>query len=193
MRDWSRVIAAASAGAVALLVAMLGWWWLWPRATLTGVASRMASGQFRAAEAQLRAYLGSYPEDEKARLFLAKVLVDRPEPDPDGALGLIAGIKPDDPQRAASILAIEGDACFWQRRYDRAEAAWLEALRLQPTIPEVGFKLLNIYAAQLRTDDSRELALRLFEVEPDERDRVQLLLQLLRPDGPPDRGRGLGP
>jgi tetratricopeptide (TPR) repeat protein len=114
--------------------------------------------------------------------MLAKVLVDRPEPDSQLALRLVDGIHPSDPHRAALARAIEGDAHFWERRYDQAEPAWLEALRLEPTIAEVGWKLLNIYAIQGRDEDSSKLALRLFATEPDPYDRVQLLLQLLRHD-----------
>jgi tetratricopeptide (TPR) repeat protein len=167
------------------LFAGSSWWILRPRPTLDGAAERIASGRFKAAEGQLREYLAAYPNDELARLLLARVLVDRPEPEPETALGLIDGLQPADPHRAALVRAIEGDAQFWSGRYDRAEPAWLEALRLEPTLPEVGWKLLNIYALQGRDEDSRRLALRLFATEPDERDRVQLLLQLIRLDAHP--------
>ena len=172
------------AGAIAL-AGGVGWWSLRPRPSLDGAARRIDSGQFRAAEGQLRDYLRVFPGDELANLMLAKVLVDRPEPDPGLALKLIDGIHPADPHRAAMARAIEGDAHFWGRRYDQAEPAWLEALRLDPTIAEVGWKLLNIYAIQGRDEDSGRLVLRLFAAEPDPHDRVQLLLQLLRHDAHP--------
>ena len=172
------------AAAIAI-VGGLAWWLLRPRPTLDGVAARIDSGRYQAAEGQLREYLRAFPGDELARLMLARVMVDRPEPEPELALKLIEGIRPTDPHRAAMARAIEGDAHFWERRYDRAEPAWLEALRLEPTIAEVGWKLLNIYAIQGRDDDSRRLALRLFASEPDPHDRVQLLLQLLRHDAHP--------
>ncbi len=174
-----------SLGAALALVIGSGWWILWPRPTLDGAADRVASGQFKAAEGQLREYLAAYPGDELASLLLARVLVERPEPEPETALGLIEGLEPADPHRAALVRATEGDAHFWAGRYDRAEPAWLEALQLEPTLPEAGWKLLNIYALQGRDEDSRRLALRLFATEPDERDRVQLLLQLIRHDAHP--------
>lgn len=166
--------------AVILLVGSSSWWILRPHPDLSGVDAMIVAGRYDAAEARLRDYLRVYPGDEFARLMFARMAVDRPEPDPALALEQIEGLHPLDVRRAAQIKAIEGDAHFWARRYDAAEPAWLEAIRLDPTIPEVGWKLLNIYAIQGRDDDSGRLALRLFATEPDLHDRVQLLLQLLR-------------
>jgi tetratricopeptide (TPR) repeat protein len=184
MRFPSPRVAIPVVSAFTLLVGA-SWWMLRPRPTLDGAAERIALGRYQAAEGQLREYLAAYPGDEVARVLLAKVLVDRPEPEAETALGLIEGLEPADPHRAALVRATEGDAHFWAGRYDRAEPAWLEALRLEPTLPEAGWKLLNIYALQGRDEDSRRLALRLFANEPDERDRVQLLLQLIRHDAHP--------
>ena len=185
MRFLTPWVAIALAGLL-VLAGGSAWWAVWPRPTLEGAAARIASGRFRAAEAQLDAYLAAYPGDEAARPLLARLLVERPDRDPEEALRLIDGLDPADPHRAAEVRAIDGEAHFWAGRYDRAEPAWLEALRLDPKIPEVGWKLLNIYAIQGRDDDSRSLALRLFAVEPDPRDRVQLLLQLIRRDAIPN-------
>ena len=173
--SWMIVPLAAAIGLVGFVA-----WWLRSRPSLDGVARRIDSGQYRAAEGQLREYLGTFPGDELARLMLARIVVDRAEPDPLLALKLVDGLRPADPHRAGLARAIEGDAYFWDRRYDQAEPAWLEALRIEPTIAEVGWKLLNVYAMQGRDDDSTRLALRLFATETDPRDRVQLLLQLLR-------------
>ena len=68
---------------------------------------------------------------------------------------------------------------------DEAEASWDEALRLDPRVPEAGWCLLEVYYLQNRPGDARRLALRLHEVEPDPRDRVQLLLELVRQDAQP--------
>jgi tetratricopeptide (TPR) repeat protein len=176
------------ASLVAVAVASLcvsGWWLARPRPTLEGAAVAIDRGRFRAAETQLRAYLSAYPSDETATLLLAKVLVRRPEPATEEALRLVEGLRPADVHRAAMVRAIEGDAHFWNGAYKRAEAAWLEALERELSIPEVGWKLLNIYAIQGRDEDSRRLALRLLAVEPDKRDRVQLLLHLIRRDAHP--------
>ena len=60
-------------------------------------------------------------------------------------------------------------------RFDEAEAAWLEALRIDPTAPEVGWNLLALYYVQGREEEARRLALRLYRVEPDPHDRASLL------------------
>ncbi|WP_435009073.1 tetratricopeptide repeat protein [Tundrisphaera lichenicola] len=167
------------------LASLAGWWALRPRPTLTGVDRLVALGRYEAAETQLREYLRAYPGDEPARVMLARISIDRPDPNPALALEQIAGIRPANPHQAALLKAIEGGARFGELHYDEAEAAWLEALRLEPSIAEVGWKLLNIYALQGRDEDSRRLALRLFAHEPDPHDRVQLLLQLIRLDAHP--------
>jgi tetratricopeptide (TPR) repeat protein len=172
-------------GAIILLVGGLSWWFLWPRPTLDGVPEQIATGRYRAAEGTLREYLRAYPRDDTANLLLARLYVERPDPEPELALRLIDGLHPTDPHQAALVKATEGEAHFWANRFDEAERAWLEALRLEPTIPEVGWKILDLYALQERVEDSTRLALRLFAIEPDPRDRVQLLLQLLRPDAHP--------
>jgi tetratricopeptide (TPR) repeat protein len=184
MRDFilRRIVPPAVA---IVLLGISAWWILRPRPTLAEVDALTASGHFEAAEAQVRDYLRAFPGDERARLMLARISVDRPDPRPGLALEQIRDLRPADPHRAALVKAIEGDALFWERRFDAAEPAWLEALRLEPAIPEVGWKLLNIYALQGRDEDSSRLALRLFGSEPDPHDRVQLLLQLLRHDAHP--------
>jgi tetratricopeptide (TPR) repeat protein len=78
-----------------------------------------------------------------------------------------------------------GKALFRLGRLDQAEAAWLEALRLDPSSPDAGWGLLEIYYLETRNDDARRLALRLYDVEPDPHDRVQLLLELVRQDAQP--------
>jgi Flp pilus assembly protein TadD len=70
-------------------------------------------------------------------------------------------------------------------RLDEAEAAWLEALKIDPTAPEAGWNLLNLYYLQGREDEARRLVPRLYRVEPDPHDRVLLLLELLRYDARP--------
>ena len=78
-----------------------------------------------------------------------------------------------------------GDALDRLSRLDEAEEAWLEAIRSDPTAPEAGFHLLNLYYLQGREEEARRLALRLYEAEPDPHDRVLLLLELIRPDARP--------
>jgi tetratricopeptide (TPR) repeat protein len=83
------------------------------------------------------------------------------------------------------VQVARGNALNRLWRFDEAEAAWLEALKVDPAAPEAGWNLLNLYYLQVREDETRRLALRLFRVEPDPRDRVLLLLELLRPDARP--------
>ena len=80
---------------------------------------------------------------------------------------------------AALVELYRGKAEYRLARMDDAEASWNKALRLNPTVPEAGWCLLELYYLQGRPDDARRLALRLHEVEPDPRDRVQFLLELL--------------
>ncbi len=70
-------------------------------------------------------------------------------------------------------------------RLDEAEEAWLEAIEIDPTAPEAGFHLLNLYYLEGREEEARRLALRLHKAEPDPHDRVFLLLELIRPDARP--------
>src|SRR5947208_8297296 len=86
---------------------------------------------------------------------------------------------------AATLDLCRGMALGRLLRFDEAEAAWLEALKVDLTAPEVGWNVLRLYYLQGREEDARRLALRLFRAEPDPHDRVMLLLELLRPDARP--------
>src|SRR5258708_4952437 len=70
-------------------------------------------------------------------------------------------------------------------RFDQAERAWLGALNVDLTAPEVSWNLLHLYYLQGREEEARRLVLRVYRVEPDPHDRVLLLLELLRPDARP--------
>jgi tetratricopeptide (TPR) repeat protein len=168
--------------ATILILIGLGWWVARhrPRPSLDGVDRLLSSRRYAEAEQRLLDYLRVHPNEAAARILLARICVDRPDSKPELALEQIQGVEPPDRRSAAQVKSIEGEARFLQQRYDAAEAAWLEALRLDPQIAEVGWGLLNLYALQGRDDEARRLALRLYEVEPDPHDRVQLLLQLIR-------------
>ncbi len=172
---------ACSVGAAAL-VGWLGWLAFRPRPNLEGLDRLMAGGQYQAAEAQLTAYLAASPGDDSARLLLARVSLNLAEPKPDAALELTDTVQPGSGRQAATIQEIRGEAFFLQQRYVPAEAAWLEALKREPSIAEVGWGLLNLYALQGRHVEANRLALQLYDVEPDPHDRLQLLLQMIRFD-----------
>src|SRR5437867_38923 len=99
-RSWRLGLAI---GAAIVLMAGLGWWLLRPRPTLSGVVERLAAGHYDAAEAQLLAYLRAYPQDQAARLMLARASVDRPDPRPELALEQLRGIRPPDRRWAAQV------------------------------------------------------------------------------------------
>ncbi|HEX3450792.1 MAG TPA: tetratricopeptide repeat protein, partial [Isosphaeraceae bacterium] len=75
-----------------------------------------------------------------------------------------------------------GKAHYQQKRYDLAETCWKEALELDPTVPEAGWALIDLMDFEARAEEAHRLGMRLFEVEPDPRDRVRLLLEMSRLD-----------
>jgi tetratricopeptide (TPR) repeat protein len=75
-----------------------------------------------------------------------------------------------------------GKAHYQQKRYDLAETCWKEALKLDPTVPEAGWALIDLLDFEGRTEEAHQLGMQLFEVEPDPRDRVRLLLEMSRID-----------
>jgi tetratricopeptide (TPR) repeat protein len=94
-------------------------------------------------------------------------------------------VRPENRRMAASVKLSQGKAEYYLSQFDRAEASWNEALLLEPTIPVAGWSLLDMYYIQGRNEEARHLALKLFEVEPDPHDRVQLLLEIMRQDAQP--------
>ena len=92
---------------------------------------------------------------------------------------------PGDARRDAIVDLYRGKAEYRLAEFDKAHADWLAALRLDPLVPEAGWCLLELYYLEGRSSEARELALRLHEVEPDPRARVQFLLELLRQDAQP--------
>ena len=111
---------------------------------------------------------------------------EKPDPGPAlYALEQLDKIKPDNPYFAALVELYRGKAEYRLGRLDAAEKAWHAALKHDPRVPEAGWHLLDLFYLQGRAEDSRRLALRLHEVEPDPGDRVRYLLELLRQDTHP--------
>jgi tetratricopeptide (TPR) repeat protein len=75
-----------------------------------------------------------------------------------------------------------GKAHYQQKRYDLAESCWREALELDPAVPEAGWALVDLLDFEARTEEAHRLGMRLFDVEPDPRDRARLLLEVSRLD-----------
>lgn len=180
------VLIAAVAAAIALTGLGWGAWsYFSPKPTLDEVPALAAAGRFAEAESRLRAYLRAYPDDARANYLIAQLILDRPGPSADDArraLGYVEKIRPDSPGKAALAELYRGKAYFFLARFDDAEASWGKALKLDPTVPEAGWGLLELYYLQGRGDEARRLALRLHETETDARDRVKLLLELARQD-----------
>jgi tetratricopeptide (TPR) repeat protein len=156
-----------------------------PGPTLEGVDGLLRARRFDDAEARVRAFLRAHPDHGRAVVLLAQVLVNRPDPKPAEALGLLGKYRPRDRAEAALMRVYEGKALAALSRHDRAEAAWRAALDLDPTAPEAGWALLGLFYVQGRREDAHRLALALHATEPDPRDRAQLLLELLRQDAQP--------
>lgn len=187
--------------ALALIAATaIGFAWLIWRPSRSGgldldaFQAHAGAQRFDEAEALLVNHLRAAPQDAQAHFLLAQLILERtdhpaegiPRIDAERALALLDALATLDPAAPAAALAsrsfYRGAALRHLHRWDAAEQAWLEAIRLDPAVPEAGWALLDLYYLEGRTRDARELALRLYETEPDPRDRASLLLQLVRQD-----------
>jgi tetratricopeptide (TPR) repeat protein len=192
-----RVAFPIAAAAAAAGLAWSTWAYFRPRPTLAEVITLAKSRRFDEAQALALAYLGDHPDSHEAHVLMAQLALDRPEappppgqrPDPKPALAAVGHLERivpgNDRVLAALVELYRGKAEYRLGRMDDAEASWNKALRLNPTVPEAGWCLLELDYLQGRPDDARRLALRLHAVEPDPRDRVQFLLELLRQDAQP--------
>ncbi len=173
-----------------------------PRRTLAEIGTIAAlaeAGQTDEAERRLLRVLESQPENAEAHLLMAQILllpleqtVGQDEPSDEfrvaqaeRALEHLERVNREDPDIQAVHSLYLGKANFHLDHLPEAESSWLEALRLDPKIPEAGWALLDLYYMQGRADEGRRLALRLHQTEPDPNDRVELLLELVRQDAQP--------
>ncbi len=141
--------------------------------------------QFDEAERRITIYLWRDPHDFQANMLMAQVCLARTDQKPRVALEYLGRIRAATAGAQAMVLVNEGKAYSALGWNDRAEAAWREALRLDPRVPEAGWDLLGLYFVQGRRRDAHRLGMYLHSVEPDPRDRAQLLLELLRQDAQP--------
>ena len=153
-----------------------------PAPNLDGLDHLLANRQFDMVEKRLEEYLSVHPENVAANMLMAQVALAREDQKPRIALQHLKRIKARDRGTRAIVLLNEGKAYSALERYDRAEAAWKEAMRVEPRVPEAGWALLGLYYVQGRRADVHRLGMSLFASEPDRRDRVQLLLELVRQD-----------
>src|SRR5262245_54742773 len=150
----------------------LGWWgWMAirPRPVLDRhrFEALTASRRFESAEVMLNDYLRRVPDDPEARSLLAQLLLERPAPagealerDAQHALDLLRKAITDDPARRALVRMYEGKALKRLDRWGACEAAMREALTIDPTVPEAGWILLDLYYLESRPQDAAELGLR---------------------------------
>lgn len=186
---------------VATLAAMIGLgWWGWkairprPVLDLARFEALTESRRFESAEVMLTDYLRQAPNDPEANYLLAQLLLERPAPagdalerDAQRALSLLKRVRTSDPAREAQAKMYEGKALKRLDRWAACESAMNEALRLDPTVPEAAWILLDLFYLEGRPADSATLAMKMFRIEPDPHDRAQYLLELVRQDAqPPD-------
>lgn len=173
-----------------------GWQWLRPIPRFNARLHRtmLLAGRANEAEALARAHLRLAPNDPQANMVLAIQVIDRADasqPDDaanrqaEEALQRLGKAAPKTAYERALVKLYEGKALYILKRWSQVEDRMKAALELFPTIPEAGWALLDLYYLQRRAKDASELALALHQVEPDPRDRVQLLLELVRQDAQP--------
>lgn len=152
---------------------------------LDGLQPLLADRRFDEVERRLRDYLRVHPESVQANMLMAQVALGRDEQQPRLALDHLARIKARDRGTQAIVMLNQGKAYSALGRNERAEAAWKSALRLEPRVPEAGWDLLSLYYVEGRREEAHRLGMALHLTEPDPRDRVQLLLELVRHDAEP--------
>jgi tetratricopeptide (TPR) repeat protein len=177
-------------------IAWASWLMMRPSPSLNDALILAGAGELDEADTRVHEYLQVKPFDSAGLLLASQLLLERPVPEgPEGealraeraerAAEHLKLARLNDPASAALVELYRGKAAYYLRKTGEAERAWLEALRLDPTVPEAGWSLLDLYYLQGRDEEGRRLALRLHEVEPDPTDRVQLLLELVRQDAMP--------
>jgi tetratricopeptide (TPR) repeat protein len=176
-----RIVLAALVCLIGACVPLL-WHALRPPPKLDEIRALARDRQFDRAQELMDRYLQTFPADRHANLLMAQFAMDRPDPQPDRALGYLHRVRAGDAREAALVRFSEGKAYYQQKRYDLAESSWTEALKLNPTVPEAGWALLDLLDMEGRVEAAHRLGMRLYEVEPDPRDRVRLLLEMARLD-----------
>jgi tetratricopeptide (TPR) repeat protein len=153
-----------------------------PDRSLSAIRALARAKQFDRAMEQLEVYLRAHPDDAAAHLLMGQVATEPPSPRAEVALEHLAAARPRGPEEAARVKFFEGKAQYFKGRYDLAEAAWEEALRLDPAVPEAGWALVDLLDKGGRVPEAHALTMRLIEVEPDPLDRARILLNAARLD-----------
>src|SRR5262249_47244629 len=138
--------------------------------------------QFDRAQELMVRFLRASPEHPRANLLMAQFAIDRPDPQPERALDHLRRVRTKTARELGIVRVSEGKANYLRGRYDLAEALWIEALKVDPTVPEAGWVLLDLLDLEGRSEDAHQLGMWMHTVEPDPRDRVRALLELSRID-----------
>lgn len=153
-----------------------------PAPNLDAIRGLARQRQFHRAMDRLEVYLGSHPDDTAAHLLMGQLATEPPEPRPRVALEHLAAARPKDSREAARIRFFEGKARYQEGRYDLAESAWSDALKLDPLVPEAGWALIDLLDKEGRLREAHRLGMRLYQLEPDPIDRARMLLDMTRLD-----------
>ncbi len=156
-----------------------------PPPSLDSIPAFLAAHDFKSAERIISRYLAVRPDNVQANMLMAQVALARVDQKPTLALDHLARIRSTTPAVEAIVELNRGKAYSALGRHDLAEASWKRALRLDPAVPEAGWALLGLFYVQGRRSEAHDLALELQAREPDPRDRIQLLLELVRQDVQP--------
>ena len=113
---------------------------------------------------------------------MAQVALARKDQKPELALAHLRTIDTRSPAVQSIVKLNEGKAFSALGKYRSPSKRGKRLLRIDPMVPEAGWALLGLYYVQGRREDAHRLAMRLYQTEPDPRDRAQLLLELLRQD-----------
>ena len=104
-----------------------------------------AAGRFEQALQQVETALVTDPDNGVFRVMAAQLALDRPDPQPQRALAHLGRLRSADPVLAARAKFAQGRAVYALFRFAEAEDCWLEALRLDPRVPEAAWALLDLY------------------------------------------------
>ena len=148
MNKWTRTFLMATA-AVVPLVGVLFWLFFWGQdessPALHEIRALARAGRFDQAQSRLERFLQVSPGNGQAHLLMAQFALDRANPSPASALEHLRQIRPENSAKAAVVQFCIGKAHYQLARYDLAEASWMEALQIDPTVPEAGWALSLIH------------------------------------------------
>lgn len=151
----ARAIAAlglAAFGILAVILATRGWSGRDPGVVADEARAAIAAREWSLAESLLdRLSRLRAPDSADA---LLRVELERGRGRPDAAMVILSGIPDDDPQASRARL-LEGQVERERGRLRRAEAAFLEAIRIDPKAIQARRELIYLYGMQGRRPDMR--------------------------------------